>query len=331
MTSLTKFLNQGAEAILSCAKKLNEEQVNLALNILYDCYKTKHKLIVSGVGKSGIVARKIAATFSSLSLTSIYLNPLDALHGDLGIIAEEDAVILLSNSGETIEILEILPHLKSRRNNIIAIVGNINSTLAKLSKTAIDASVDKEVCPLNLAPTASTSVAMAVGDAMAAAWMQMVGISENDFAINHPSGSLGKRLTLKTSDIMIPIKEIEPVLHSDNLQKIITKLTLGSEKRGALGATWIRSVEDPNKLDGLITDGDLRRVLQKFPENSWNKIVAKDLATRNPISISPQKQAIEALKLMEYNNKKKVYVLPVIENEKILGMVRMHDLIVAGI
>ncbi len=331
MSLLTNYLNQGAEAIAVCARNLDDSQVSKALEILNKCHKLGRKVVITGVGKSGIVARKIAATFSSLSLTSIYLNPLDALHGDLGIIAQEDTVILLSNSGETIEILEILPHLKKRKTFLISIVGNTKSTLARNSHSVLNASVNKEVCPLNLAPTASTSVAMAIGDALAASWMQMAGISYQDFAVNHPSGTIGKRLILKTEDLMIPIEEIDSVTYDDKLSTIINKLTVGSKTRGAIGATWIRNINEPKKLDALITDGDLRRALQKYSEESWPTIIAKDFATFNPIFISSDSPAIDALKLMEINPAKKVYVLPVIKNEEIIGMVRMHDLITSGL
>ncbi len=331
MSLLTKYLNKGAEAILACSKNLDNFNVSAALKILNECHHSNHKVIVTGVGKSGIIARKIAATFSSLSLTSIYLNPLDALHGDLGIIVKGDTVIMLSNSGETFELLEILPHIKKRNTKLISIVGKTNSTLALNSDSILDASVNEEICPLNLAPTASTSVAMAIGDALAASWMEMNGISHNDFAINHPSGSLGKRLTLKTKDLMIPIEEINPVLHNDSLPVIINQLTEGSKTRGPIGATWIRNCDNPRSLDGLITDGDLRRVLQKFAAEKWSSILAKDFASFNPICIEEDSPAIEALKLMEINPSKKVYILPVTNNEKIVGMIRMHDLVLSGL
>ena len=331
MTLLNKYLIKGAEAILDCAKQLDNKNVLESLKILEKSHQDNKKVILCGVGKSGIVARKIAATFSSLSLTSIFLNPLDALHGDLGIVTEGDAVILLSNSGETIEILEILPHLKARKTKVISIVGNLNSSLARESDASLNASVYKEICPLNLAPTASTTVAMAIGDALAAAWMEKVGISQNDFAINHPSGTLGKKLTLKISDLMIPIEEINSVGHDDSIQEIIKQITLGSKNRGVIGATWIKKLGSRNQIDALITDGDLRRILQKYSPDNWPKIKAKDFASFNPITILPTMLAIEAINFMEFNEKKKVYVLPVVKNDIILGMVRMHDLVSAGI
>ena len=162
------------KAISQAAKKLDPLEVQKAIEILEICGKRKNKLLVTGVGKSGIVARKIAATFSSIGLVSVYLNPLDALHGDLGIVGSEDVCILISNSGETKELLEIIPHLKLRKSSLIALVGNTNSSIANKSNSVLEATVDKETCPLNLAPTASTSVAMAIGDALATVWMEKI-------------------------------------------------------------------------------------------------------------------------------------------------------------
>jgi len=187
LTALSECLLREAEAISDAANQLDDNQVNNSLNIIENCFKQKGKIIISGVGKSGIVARKISATFSSIGLMSIYLNPLDALHGDLGIAAKGDAAIFISNSGNTEELVEILPHLKKRSISIISIVGNENSQLAFKSDSFLNSYVNREICPLNLAPTASTAVAMAIGDALAAVWMERNNISEKDFALNHPA------------------------------------------------------------------------------------------------------------------------------------------------
>ena len=161
--------------------------------------------MVTGVGKSGIVARKIAATFTSIGLMALYLNPLDALHGDLGVVGPDDVVLLLSNSGESSELLALLPHLHRRGSACIALTGRPQSSLAKGSQVVLDGSVDREVCPLNLAPTASTAVAMAIGDALAAVWMQRQGVTHADFAVNHPAGALGRQLTLSVAELMVPL------------------------------------------------------------------------------------------------------------------------------
>ena len=202
-------LLEESKAIKNAAHNLDELEVKRALELILKCSKLNGKLIITGVGKSGIVARKIVATFSSVGLMSLYLNPLDALHGDLGVVKKNDLSLLLSNSGETKELIDIIPHLKKRKIEIISIIGKKHSKISKQSDVILETSVDKEICPLNLAPTASTAVSMAIGDALVIAWMHMNGVSEKDFAFNHPSGQLGKRLTLEVQDIMRPIEQFE--------------------------------------------------------------------------------------------------------------------------
>ena len=243
---------------LPSRKKLDPLEVQKAIEILEICGKRKNKLLVTGVGKSGIVARKIAATFSSIGLVSVYLNPLDALHGDLGIVGSEDVCILISNSGETKEILEIIPHLKLRKSSLIALVGNTNSSIANKSNSVLEATVDKETCPLNLAPTASTSVAMAIGDALATVWMEKNKVSTEEFAKNHPAGQLGKKLTLTISDLMVPINKIEPILIDASLEEIIINIS-----SGGIGITWVQGFKEDKRIIGVITDGDLRRGLKQ--------------------------------------------------------------------
>lgn len=213
MSALTRCLQEEAAAIAAAAERLSSEQVEGALSPLERCADRKAKLVITGVGKSGIVARKIAATFSSIGLLALFLNPLDALHGDLGVVAPDDVCLLLSNSGETSELLAILPHLTRRGTARIALVGRADSSLAHGSDVVLEASVDREVCPLNLAPTASTAVAMAIGDALAAVWMERRGISPADFALNHPTGSLGKQLTMTVADLMVPAANLHPSTH----------------------------------------------------------------------------------------------------------------------
>ena len=200
-----------------------------ALTLLERCADRKAKLVITGVGKSGIVARKIAATFSSIGLMALFLNPTDALHGDLGVVAPEDVCLLLSNSGETAELLEVLPHLTRRGTGRIAIVGRSDSSLARGSDVVLEAGVDREVCPLNLAPTASTAVAMAIGDALAAVWMERRGILPADFALNHPAGALGKQLTLTAADLMVPASQLHPLQPQTPLPEVILSLIHISE------------------------------------------------------------------------------------------------------
>jgi arabinose-5-phosphate isomerase len=320
-------LQEEAAAIAAAAARLSSEEVEGALELLERCADRKAKLVITGVGKSGIVARKIAATFSSIGLMALYLNPLDALHGDLGVVAPDDVCLLLSNSGETAELLEVLPHLTRRGTARIALVGRAESSLARGSDVVLDASVDREVCPLNLAPTASTAVAMAIGDALAAVWMERRGISPADFALNHPAGSLGKQLTMTAADLMLPARELSPLAPNTPLDTVIGTLT-----RGAIGSAWVEDPKQPGHLLGLITDGDLRRALRDQPANNWSGLTASDLMTADPITIAANTLAVEAIKAMENNRRKPISVLPVVNTQgEIEGLLRLHDLVQAGL
>lgn len=327
MSAITRCLELEAAAIASAARRLDQQDVERALGFLESCFLNRQKLIISGVGKSGIVGRKIAATFSSIGLMSVYLSPLDALHGDIGIVAEGDLVFLLSNSGETEELLAMIPHFRRRKNPILALVGRVNSTLAKQADITLDGSVDREICPLNLAPTASTALAMAIGDALAAVWMERIGISSIDFAMNHPSGSLGKSLTLTVFDLMIDLEKNPPLSKKAGLNKIIEAIT-----KGGFGACCISEESRPSKVDGIITDGDLRRTLQETPEEQWCLLTAQDLMTSNPVTVFQDCLALNALKIMECNSKKEISLLPVLDpDENLVGLVRLHDLVQAGL
>ncbi len=327
MTSLTNYLEEEANAIAYAAGRLSSEHVENALTLINDCFKRRAKLIITGVGKSGIVCRKIAATFTSIGITGLYLNPLDALHGDIGIVSSYDVTILISNSGETEELIDIIPHLKVRGTKLIALVGNINSTIAKSSDVILDGSVNKESCPLNIIPTASTAVAMAIGDALAAVLMERQGISSEDFAFNHPAGALGKQLTVRVLDLMIK-DELNPCLFKEsNLEDIITNIT-----QNGIGATAICETKNTNKLIGIITDGDIRRAFEKFPCSKWDKLLAKDIMSEDPIIIYSDVFAIEALQKMEHNRKKSIHVMPVLDRkDNFVGFIRLHDLIKAGL
>jgi len=332
-TALSRCLQEEAAAIAAAAQRLDSQQVEAALSLLDACRTRRAKLVVTGIGKSGIVARKIAATFSSIGLTAVFLNPVDALHGDLGIVNSEDVALLLSNSGETDELLAILPHLKRRGTARIALVGRVNSNLAAGCDVVLDGSVDREVCPLNLAPTASTAVAMAIGDALAAVWMERSGISPEQFAINHPAGALGRQLTLTVADLMVPAHELPPLAPWAPLPAVISHLTEGSPSRGSLGASWIQDADAPSRLAGLITDGDLRRTLQRHGPQEWAQITASHIATIDPITIYPHELAAAALQLMERNRRKAISVLPVVSASDggcFVGLLRLHDLIRAG-
>ena len=330
MSALTRYLYEESAAIVAAAERLSDDQVDRALALLEHCADRQAKLVITGVGKSGIVGRKIAATFSSVGLTALFLSPLDALHGDLGIVTQGDVCILLSNSGETTELLEVLSHLKRRGTACIALAGRRNSSLACSSDVVLEAGVDKEVCPLNLAPTASTAVAMAIGDALAAVWMERRGISPADFALNHPAGFLGRQLTLAAADLMVPSHSIHSLHPSTELSEVISRLTCDG-----IGSGWVEDPDYPGQLLGLVTDGDLRRALREHKAYSWAALTAADLMTSDPITIAPNLLASAALKLMEHNYRKPISVLPVVENTRdgrhLLGLLRLHDLIQAGL
>ena len=266
MSALTNYLEQEALAIRSSAFSLNDKEVENALQYLLSTNKNNSKVIITGVGKSGIVARKIAATFCSVGLMSIYLNPLDALHGDLGLVAKNDICIIISNSGETDELIEICPYLKNKSVKIIALVGNNPSTLSNISDVVLETNIPKEICPLGLAPTASTTVSMAIGDALAAVWMKRQGISDIDFARNHPSGNLGKKLTLTVGDLMLPVDDLHPVIENASIKDIISSLT-----RDGIGCCFVKSTFSKEDFIGLITDGDLRRALEKMIIHNGNQ------------------------------------------------------------
>jgi arabinose-5-phosphate isomerase len=326
-SALARCLEEEAAAIAAAAKRLPDEQVDGALNLLDVCAERRAKLVITGVGKSGIVARKIAATFSSIGLMAIYLNPVDALHGDLGVVAPDDLALLLSNSGETDELLQILPHLKRRCMARIALVGRTNSTLARACDVVLDCSVDREVCPLNLAPTASTAVAMAIGDALAAVWMERRGVSPEDFALNHPAGSLGKQLTLTAADLMVPATRLAPLADTTLLPDVISHLTADG-----VGACWVACRQVDTRIHGLITDGDLRRALQSHGPAKWNELTAADLMTVDPITVQGTTLAVEAIERMERNRRKAIAVLPVVDaDNRMLGLLRLHDLVQAGL
>jgi arabinose-5-phosphate isomerase len=316
-----ELLRMGAEAIIQTANKLQVQPVGLAVQLLSVC---SGKVILVGLGKSGLIARKIAATLTSTGTAAVYLHPCDALHGDLGIVTSDDVAIFMSNSGETEELLEISPYLKQRQVPIIAIVGNLHSTLARNADVILDASVDKEACPLNLAPTTSTTVALAIGDAIAMTLMQVKGLTPEDFAINHPAGRLGKRLTLKVSDIMHSGDQNPTISPTATCLEIITAIS-----QGGLGA--VNVVDDLGCLIGIITDGDLRRTFQKIDITKLPDIPSDEIMTKDPITTSPDCLAYEALQKME-NRDSQISVMPVVNEQRIcIGLIRLHDIVRSGL
>jgi arabinose-5-phosphate isomerase len=316
----SELLRFEANAIYKAANQICDQQVNQAILLLRDC---KGKVVLIGVGKSGIVAQKIAATLTSTGTLAITLHPCDALHGDLGIVTSNDVVVMLSNSGETDELLEILPHLKLRQVSII-VIGKPNSTLACQADVVLDASVDREACPLNLVPTSSTTVALAIGDALAMTVMQMKGLTPEAFAINHPAGRLGKRLTLKVGDLMLRGVD-NPILSPlASWIKVVVAITQG-------GAGAVNIVNEESHLLGLVTDGDLRRWMQKTKPDELATLTAQRIMTIKPVAVAPDILAYDALKLME-ERPSQISVLPVVDNQqRCIGLIRLHDLLRSGL
>jgi len=316
-----ELLRHEAAAINNAADRLEPEQVKRAVDFLVGC---TGKVVLTGIGKSGFVARKIAATLTSTGTPAVFLHASDALHGDLGILDKSDLVMLVSNSGETDEISAMLPYLKHRSVPLIAILGNLTSTLANNADVVLDASVDQETCPFNLAPTASTTVALAIGDALALTVMQMKGLTPEAFALNHPAGRLGKRLSLKVSDLMHRGDLNPTVSPATSWLEVVSAIT-----RGGLGAVSVLS--DGEVLAGIITDGDLRRAIQKGNPVELTNLNAEAFMTRDPVTVTPDQLAYSALQLME-NRPSQISVLPVIDAEKrCVGLLRLHDLVRSGL
>lgn len=310
-----------AEAIGSAAGRL-DASFSRALDILDEC---AGKVVVTGVGKSGMAARKIAATLTSTGCAAVFLHPSEAMHGDLGIVAPEDVVIALSNSGESEELLAILPALVARAVPIVSILGNPDSTLAQKSRVCLDASVEREACPLNLAPTTSVVVALALGDALAMTLQQKRGFRPEDYALNHPGGRLGRRLTMRVRDLMAGGPEALPAVALETtLQDVLSEITA---KR--MGATCV--VDAAGALCGIITDYDFRRSYQLHGADSAAQTAAAMMNPKPALVLEPDQLAFEALQLME-DRPRPLSVAPVVDSSgRCVGMVHIHDMIRAGL
>lgn len=301
-------------AIANLAKLLDEnfeKAVNFILN-------SNGRVIVTGIGKSANIATKIVATFNSTGTPAIFMHAADAIHGDLGNVQENDVVICISKSGNTPEIKVLVPLIKNYGNKIIAITGNIDSFLGKNADFPLNTFVEKEACPNNLAPTTSTTAQLVMGDALAVCLQDLRGFTKKDFAKYHPGGALGKRLYLRVSDL-IKNNQIPKVNASDSIAKVIIEI---SERR--LGVT---AVLENEKIVGIITDGDLRRMLSKTTD--INHFTAKDIMGKNPKTVQENAMAIEALEKLESNNITQILVVDA--QEKYIGIVHLHDLIKEGI
>lgn len=286
--------------------------------IIQAIHQTKGRLIVSGIGKSAIVAQKIVATLNSTGTPALFMHAADAIHGDLGMITTDDVVMLISKSGESPEIKVLIPLINNFGNLLIGMVGNMDSYLAQKANLVINTSVEREACPNNLAPTSSTTAQMVMGDVLAVCLMELNQFNNRDFARFHPGGNLGKRLYLRVEDLS-KVNLKPAVLPATSLKEVIVEIT-----QNRLGVTAV--VDEHNTLKGIITDGDLRRMLEKTSDIST--ICAADILSPAPITISPQAMAVEALDLMR---KKDISQLVVAENGKYTGIIHLHDLIREGI
>ncbi|RLD47031.1 MAG: D-arabinose 5-phosphate isomerase [Bacteroidetes bacterium] len=301
-------------AIKNLGESINEEFAG-AVDVLFNM---KGRVVVTGIGKSANIAQKIVATFNSTGTPSIFMHAADAIHGDLGIIRKDDVVVILSKSGETPEIKVLVPLLKGRCDHLIAIVGNNESYLAKLADFVLDVTVEKEACPNNLAPTASTTAQLVMGDALAISLLDLRGFSPTDFAKFHPGGALGKRMFLRVNELAV--NNMAPKVHVDELiSDVIIEI---SSKR--LGATAV--LDNNDHLVGVITDGDLRRMIQSHP--NYQKLTAKEVMTHNPKTIQKDELVVDALHLMREKN---ITQLPVLDKDEYIGVIHLHDILKEGI
>lgn len=314
-----QVLRMEAEAVLEQVERI-DEHFKAAVEMIMAC---PGRTVITGMGKSGIIGRKMAATLASTGTPSFYLHPAEGIHGDLGMVTEGDVVIALSNSGETVEVLHILPSLRRIGAKLIAMVGNPNSTLAKNSDIVLNVGVTREACPLGLAPTSSTTAALAYGDALALALLSKRKFTASQFAVFHPGGSLGRKLLLTVEDIMHSGTE-NPLVKADiSVQDALFVIT----DKG-LGAVSV--VDDDNKMLGVLTDGDIRRGLSKGVD--FLKRPVTELMTASPKTITKEKLAAQALHIMESNRPKPITVLPVVDAENhVIGLLHMTDLVRQGV
>ena len=298
-------------------KNVIDENFDKAVDILYNC---KGRVIITGMGKSGHIGKKIAATMSSTGTPAYFLHPAESTHGDSGIITREDVVIAISNSGETQELMNLIPIIKRFGCPMISLTGNVNSTLGKTSDVALDISVQREACPLGNVPTASTTATLAMGDTLAVCLMERKGFTKEDFLVFHPSGKLGKGLTYKVRDLMISGDRMPLVKDSESFESVIKTI---SEYK--LGMAMI--LDSSDKLIGVLTDGDIRRTIIKY--SSASNLNIKDVMTANPKTITSDAYAASALNLME---KYSITALAVVdESGKPEGVIHVHDLLRAGV
>lgn len=311
-----RVLEIEARAIAKLVDRL-DHRFTEAIDILFAC---SGKVVVSGMGKSGLIGQKIAATLASTGTPAFFLHPAEGIHGDLGMLARRDVLIALSNSGETEEVLKLLPFVKRLNIPVIALTGRPQSTLGKNSDVVLDVSVSEEACPMGLAPTASTTATLAMGDAVAIALLERRGFKEEDFAQFHPGGALGRRLLLKVKDLMHAGEAIPRIHHRASVREAILEMT-GKK----LGMTTV--LDDAGRLVGVLTDGDLRRLLEKGCDVST--AIVGDAASRSPKTIGPDALAARAVQTMEQFS---ITALAVVDHTgALVGVIHLHDLLKSGI
>ncbi len=325
ITDNRRIIDEGRQALAIEARAISQMEERLgqnfveAVRLLAEC---QGKVVITGVGKSGIICRKIAATFSSTGTPAIFLHPTEGLHGDLGILSRNDVVVAISYSGNTEELVKIVPAVKRFGLPLISMTGNMQSELARVSDIVLNIHVAREACPLGLAPTASTTATMAMGDALAAVLLTAKGFSEEDFARRHPGGTLGKRLLLRISDIMHTGDEIPLVTMETSMKETLLEIT--GKGFGITGVT-----DNGGKLVGVITDGDLRRSLEQY--DNLLKLPAARIMTGNPKKISADALASQGLQIMEQYAITSVFVVENASETRPLGLLHLHDLLRAGV
>lgn len=305
-----KVLEIEAKAIQSAIKKLDshfEKAVEILLN-------NSGRIVITGMGKSGIIGKKISATLTSTGTPSVFLHPSEALHGDIGIINSTDVVLALSTSGETIEVIRLINYIKRIGVKMISLVGTPDSTLAQESDVCIDCSIQEEACPIGLVPTASTTLTLAMGDAISIALMQEKGFSEENFRFYHPAGAIGKKL-LKVKHLMHRGDELPLVKRDDKMKKVLAVID-----RKHFGVAFV--VDDTGKIRGIVTDGDLRRLMIK--EIDFSNARAEEVMTPNPLTIEENQLAVEALKILEDNRITSLVVID--DKNQVSGLIHLHDL-----
>ncbi|MBO9562153.1 MAG: KpsF/GutQ family sugar-phosphate isomerase [Niastella sp.] len=311
-----RTITQEAEAVASLKPMINDD-FERAVRAIMD---TRGRLVVSGIGKSAIIAQKIVATLNSTGTPAIFLHAADAIHGDLGMIQQDDVVLVISKSGESPEIKVLVPLVRNFGNTLIAMVGNMEAYLARQADIILNTTVSQEACPNNLAPTSSTTAQLVMGDALAVVLMELKGFGSDDFARFHPGGTLGKKLYLHVSDLYVN-NECPQVLTTSTLKEVIVEI---SKKR--LGATAV--VDTNNQLLGVITDGDLRRMLEKSITLQLEEIKAADIMTKNPKTVDADALAVEALDLLRQYD---ITQLAVTTGSTYLGIIHLHDLVREGL